>query len=231
MNRNFLPRLQSDGFATDVVAASQKRRVHRAALACQHCRDRKVRCTLGDEGAPCLNCRLDGRVCVAASRKHRPPGAVEGNSTADIGDAASRDTDKLDGNRLSQPEDAVNFNMPDEIVQALSLAPTVDHRRRKSPTMVPFSYYPFLKAPNLSNLQPEDIAYLDAQKCFHVPVGKFVETLISHYFLYVHPCLPIVNEAEFWSIFRQRETGQTFSLLVFQAMLFVASSVSVPLNA
>ncbi|KAL4805916.1 fungal-specific transcription factor domain-containing protein [Aspergillus unguis] len=77
----------------------------------------------------------------------------------------------------------------------------------------------------MSNLQPADIAYLDSQKCLHVPAGKLLETLVSHYFLYVHPCLPIVNEVEFWTKLRQREeTSPTFSLLVFQAMLFAASS-------
>lgn len=92
--------------------------------------------------------------------------------------------------------------------------------------LVPFSYFPFFKRPNMSNLQPADIAYLDSQRCLHVPAGKFSETLISHYFLYVHPCLPIINEGEFWTKFRKREDGSpTFSLLVFQAMLFAASSV------
>ncbi|CAI7641898.1 unnamed protein product [Penicillium pancosmium] len=77
----------------------------------------------------------------------------------------------------------------------------------------------------MSNLQPADIAYLDSQKCLHIPTGKFLETLISHYFLYVHPCLPIINETEFWKTFREwGEGSQAFSLLVFQAMLFVASS-------
>lgn len=90
-----------------------------------------------------------------------------------------------------------------------------------------FSYYPCLQAPNLRGLEPADVAFLESQKCFHVPVGPFLETLIAHYYLYVHPCLPIVNEAEFWPMFRQRQPGSSsFSLLTFQAMLFAACSVS-----
>lgn len=76
-------------------------------------------------------------------------------------------------------------------------------------------------------MQPADIAYLEYQKCLHIPSGSFLEALISHYFLYVHPCLPIINEADFWKMFRHSEySDPSFSLLVFQAMLFVASSVS-----
>ncbi|KAE8156217.1 hypothetical protein BDV40DRAFT_281862 [Aspergillus tamarii] len=93
-----------------------------------------------------------------------------------------------------------------------------------SSTLVPFAYYPYLNVPNLDRLPASDIAYLDSQKCFNVPSGEFLETLISHYFLYVHPCLPVINEAEFWPVFRQRERGKPFSLLLFQTMLFVASS-------
>ncbi|KAJ5552232.1 hypothetical protein N7494_001610 [Penicillium frequentans] len=88
-----------------------------------------------------------------------------------------------------------------------------------------FNYYPCLQVPNLRNLQPADVAFLESQKCFHIPVEPFLETLVAHYFLYVHPCLPIVDEAEFWLAFRQRKPGESkFSLLTFQAMLFVACS-------
>lgn len=86
-------------------------------------------------------------------------------------------------------------------------------------------------APNLRRLQPADIAYLESQKSLHIPAGPFLEVLLSHYFLYVHPCLPIINEAEFWKMFRQDGyTKPSYSLLVLQAMLFVATSVSILLS-
>jgi hypothetical protein len=86
-------------------------------------------------------------------------------------------------------------------------------------------------APNLGRLQPTDIAYLESKKSLHIPAGPFLEVLLSHYFLYTHPCLPIINEAEFWKMFRQDGyTEPSFSLLVLQAMLFVASSVSIPVS-
>ncbi|KAJ5356145.1 hypothetical protein N7517_010754, partial [Penicillium concentricum] len=88
-----------------------------------------------------------------------------------------------------------------------------------------FSFFRYLRAPNLHQLQSAEMAFLESQKSLHVPTGPLLNTLISHYFLYVHPCLPVINEAEFWPTFHDREDrGSSFSLLVFQAMLFVACS-------
>jgi hypothetical protein len=91
--------------------------------------------------------------------------------------------------------------------------------------LVPFSYFPYLSIQNLCKLPPADVAYLESQRSFDVPVGDFLDRLISHYFLSVHPCLPIINEAEFWKMYRKGVTSSSCSLLVFQAMLFAASSV------
>jgi 3-deoxy-D-manno-octulosonic-acid transferase len=55
---------------------------------------------------------------------------------------------------------------------------------------------------------------------------------MSRYFLYVHPCLPVINEAEFWPMLNQEATVKSsFSLLVFQAMMFAACSVCVHIQA
>lgn len=71
MSTHFLPnspRQVVDGSA-DVAHGQRTRRTRRAALACQHCRRRKVRCNLAIEGPPCVNCRLDGWACVLPPRK------------------------------------------------------------------------------------------------------------------------------------------------------------------
>ena len=88
-----------------------------------------------------------------------------------------------------------------------------------------FSHYPYLRAPKLRGLQPDDQAFLKSQKSLHVPERLILETVMSRYFLYVHPCLPVINEAEFWPMLHQEATGKSFSLLVFQAMMFAACSV------
>lgn len=71
MSTHFLPnspRQVVDGSA-DIAHGQRTRRTRRAALACQHCRRRKVRCNLAIEGPPCVNCRLDGWACVLPPRK------------------------------------------------------------------------------------------------------------------------------------------------------------------
>lgn len=91
---------------------------------------------------------------------------------------------------------------------------------------VSFSYYPYLRTPNLQRLQPADRSFLKTQKSFHVPSEPILDAVMSRYFLYVHPCLPVINEAEFWRMLNQEASGKvSFSLLVFQAMMFAACSV------
>ncbi|KAE8375425.1 fungal-specific transcription factor domain-containing protein [Aspergillus bertholletiae] len=198
------------------------RRPRRAPLACQHCRRRKVRCNLTVEGPPCVNCRLDGLCCAIPPRKFprylapRTEDDHERPPETRLEDYDQRTTSV----REREEHDHTGHLKP---AQCQTLSPDAADSV-SSTTLVPFAYYPYLTAPNLSGVSPSDIAYLDSQKCFDLPSGQFLETLLSHYFLYVHPCLPVINEAEFWSVFRQRERGKLFSLLVFQAMLFVASS-------
>ncbi|KAH8706023.1 hypothetical protein BGW36DRAFT_457350 [Talaromyces proteolyticus] len=152
----------------------------------------------------------------------------------------------MDWNTLTIPEETVtgdetaNVGLPIEVT--VETYPVIESDARSegqiprpvpkdsfdhvsSATLLPFSYLSFLMAPNLGRLQPADIAYLESKKSLHIPAGLFLEVLLSHYFLYTHPCLPIINEAEFWKMFRQDGyTEPSFSLLVLQAMLFVASS-------
>ncbi|KGO71510.1 hypothetical protein PITC_051510 [Penicillium italicum] len=53
-----------------------------------------------------------------------------------------------------------------------------------------------------------------------------LNTLISHYFLYVHLCLPVINEAELWSMLHDTEAqSSSFSMPFSRAILFVACSV------
>lgn len=59
-----------------------------------------------------------------------------------------------------------------------------------------------------------------------VPVREVLDVFTKHYFLYVHPCLPVVDEAEFWRKYRSVDASAgKISTLLFQSMLFAASSV------
>ncbi|KAG5753537.1 hypothetical protein H9Q72_007686 [Fusarium xylarioides] len=72
----------------------------------------------------------------------------------------------------------------------------------------------------------QDAVCLDSEGCFDIPTEPITRRLISHYFLYVHPLLPVLNEADFWDL--QSDTDHVTyrsncpNILLLQAMLFAA---------
>ena len=96
-------------------------------------------------------------------------------------------------------------------------------------THLPFSFYEFLAPVRLNRIKPQDVAFLESQKCLHLPTSDVLDQFLRQYFLYVHPCLPIIDEARFWYAYRHPDkSSYKIPLLVFQAMLFAAASVSLP---
>lgn len=74
-----------------------------------------------------------------------------------------------------------------------------------------------------------DREYLRSQGCFQLPSVPVFYALMRSYFALIHPNLPIINEAEFWSLWSTDGESfhvGTFSVLVLQAMAFAATSVS-----
>lgn len=61
---------------------------------------------------------------------------------------------------------------------------------------VPFPAYEFLKLSRLSELAFEDVSFLELKGCFQVPEWSYLNIFLTKYFLYVHPCLPVLDEAE-----------------------------------
>jgi hypothetical protein len=91
-----------------------------------------------------------------------------------------------------------------------------------------FSYYEFLELKDLSKLSSTDVRYLDSMGCFRVPTRPYLDEFLHGYFLHVHPCMPVVDEAGFWTLYNQEGmwNGRSkISLMLFQAMLFAASAV------
>lgn len=96
---------------------------------------------------------------------------------------------------------------------------------------VVFSYYEFLELKALPKLLSADVKYLESKGCFRVPGDSYLGDFMQEYFLHVHPCLPILNEGDFWNLYGQMDTmirASKVSLLVLQAMLFAASAVCNP---
>ena len=70
------------------------------------------------------------------------------------------------------------------------------------------------------------MAFLECQGCFHLPDEQLLYTFLRHYFLYVHPSLPLVDEAQFWRLYRRNgEDGAKLSLLLLRTMIFAAAYV------
>lgn len=105
---------------------------------------------------------------------------------------------------------------------------TMEQSSSTSEGFVIYSYYPFLEMENLPALRPEVTRFLEMSHSFHVPAPAVLDEFVRKYFLYVHPNVPMLDEGDFWEAYGQRNQRQNHRvpLLVFQAMIFAASSVS-----
>lgn len=93
-----------------------------------------------------------------------------------------------------------------------------------------YSSMPFLKALSIRDC---DFNHLNSQGCLRVPAKPILDEFVRHYFLYVHPLLPLLNEADFWRAYNPAQTetcsnsgGSPVSLLLLQAIMFASCTVS-----
>ncbi|KAF5573689.1 cutinase transcription factor 1 beta [Fusarium pseudoanthophilum] len=99
------------------------------------------------------------------------------------------------------------------------------HSLSQARVEITYAYYPFLYISNLSSLHLDDINYLDSQGCFKLPESSCLNHLVRAFFQHAHPILPVVNEAEFWSIYDPLTSGDKagrIPVILLSAMLFVA---------
>jgi hypothetical protein len=195
----------------------------RAAKACLACHHRKVRCDVAVNGLPCTNCRLDQQDCQVRGRLARKkaegtemavqpkekekPAAVE-SMAGGFPDVLT----SLEDSFALQPVMA----LPDELEDEPEITAGSDG---------------FLHLESLENVPAEDVNFMNAKGCFHVPSRPMLDEFVREYFLHVHPNLPILNEGEFWLMFlgsRRTKPAKRFSLFVFQAMLCASCSVRLP---
>ncbi|KAF5564880.1 cutinase transcription factor 1 beta [Fusarium napiforme] len=97
--------------------------------------------------------------------------------------------------------------------------------------VVLYSYFQFLTVGNLHAIPYQDVTYLEAQGCLHVPNPLIMDAFMKAYFTYAHVFIPLIDEREFWEMFSPAASSlptPTMSLLVLRAMLF-ATSAYVPL--
>lgn len=91
---------------------------------------------------------------------------------------------------------------------------------------LPHSEYPFIDSQVLSRLPPEDVAFLSAKGATSLPDRRALHEFVHQYFKRIHPSVPMIDEAEFWRIYDGVGSVGSFSLFVFQAILFASCPVS-----
>ncbi|KAH8685066.1 hypothetical protein BGZ61DRAFT_356240 [Ilyonectria robusta] len=93
-----------------------------------------------------------------------------------------------------------------------------------------FSSFSFIAHLDLEvkNIKGSDLNSLESQGCLSVPIKPILDELLQHYFLHIHPMLPLLDEGEFWesydgeSVESNLDGKPQFSLLLLRAMLFAS---------
>lgn len=220
----------------------------RAPRACRLCRSRKVRCVTVDSSQQCVNCQLDGTSCdltrpcqpTTAStlkscrpfnepspRRRRPSGNLDSISGASqpISSPTSSMTHQSSGYYIPSAASTV-----DESTTLRTANSSAHQQLRDEATSLAYPSYSFLQAPTIRSIFDQDREFLVAQGCFTLPQRLILDEFIRHYFLHVHPMLPLLNEAEFWAAYDGKrphdDTAGKVPMIVMQAILFVCASVS-----
>ncbi|EWG41247.1 hypothetical protein FVEG_03391 [Fusarium verticillioides 7600] len=149
--------------------------------------------------------------------------------------------DSLDFASIPEPAafDSWSPSMPTEKQPRLDPVVNIFEQSTGSPSdmgstkdgVVLYSYFQFLTVGNLHAIPYQDVTYLEAQGCLHVPNPLILDAFMKAYFTYAHVFIPLIDEGEFWEMFSPAASSSqrsTMSLLVLRAML-LATSAYVPL--
>lgn len=91
-----------------------------------------------------------------------------------------------------------------------------------------YTNYRFVDHFQLRSLAADDAAFLESEGCFSLPGPAALEEFIRQFFKRVHPLVPVIDEAGFWDIYRNKTLSSCkVSLFVLQSMLFASSTVGV----
>ncbi|KAF5644857.1 cutinase transcription factor 1 beta [Fusarium sp. NRRL 25303] len=87
---------------------------------------------------------------------------------------------------------------------------------------------------NLHAIPYQDVTYLEAQGCLHVPNPLILDVFMKAYFTYAHVSVPLIDEGEFWEMFSSATSNSqriSMSLLVLRSMLFASSTLLFDMEA
>ncbi|KAE8331414.1 hypothetical protein BDV39DRAFT_201064 [Aspergillus sergii] len=230
-------------------------RTTRARVACASCRNRKVRCDVAHRGRPCTNCFLDHKDCAievggrhdrnrARQRKRNfvpapKLGVTPADTATTVVDTPDLDYTRPQGRGSNLPTESQTDSLASNHLALLSLLQnrSDESAEQDEPKCGPgtsdinFSVYQFIDTRFLFRLQQSDIKYLEDQACLRVPRRDLMDEMLDQYFRYIHPLLPLFDEAQFWAMYHPvkykalQPAGTSMSLFVLQAMLFAACSV------
>ncbi|KAH6869049.1 fungal-specific transcription factor domain-containing protein [Thelonectria olida] len=189
----------------------------RAPRACLSCRKRKVRCDVTRTAQPCTNCRLDDTTCVLDVRAPASACRDRVTTTKPASDAASTSDDYFCSHVSSEALDSTHCDSSNVDNDSHFVAPSPGN--------------PNSDQANWKRLETTDgaycnVEYLESQGCFRVPTEPILDEFLQHYFLHVHPMLPILNEGDFWNdhsanaILTSTKQPPGPPLLLLQAVLF-----------
>ncbi|KAJ5170980.1 Transcription factor [Penicillium coprophilum] len=198
------------------------RRTRRSPTACSWCRYRKVRCDASILGSPCTRCRQDGRSeCIlrAQNPKQSPKSPKSRNPVLPAQQSLDSTKGRPSGDRR---QSHARQNLTSQLrAHGLSFDDCSD----SSPELpdIPYTEYAFVESRRLLSLPSEDIAFLTSEGCLSLPASNTIHEFVEQYFKRIHPMVPVLDEAEFWRIYRNTQsTGPTISLFVLQSMLFAS---------
>lgn len=96
---------------------------------------------------------------------------------------------------------------------------------------VPYTEYAFVELQQSMSLPSEDVALLASKRCLSLPTSNAIDEFVQEYFKHIHPSVPVLDEAEFWRIYRNdQSTGPKISLFVLQSLLLASCPVSTMLS-
>ncbi|KIW39127.1 hypothetical protein, variant [Exophiala oligosperma] len=198
--------------------------------SCESCHNRKVRCDVDSSGIPCNNCHLDARRCVIREPLKRGRKSRLERLARERGPTSGTDAPivpRADGRRKRSTYDDIEACLSLPRIAPLSQGlDESDDTPSTTDVYVPFYFHKFLKLGDMQHLSPTEIRCLEREYCLQVPSGRVLDEFVRQYFLYVHPCLPLLNEGHFWALYsgsgRDGNCSPTFSLALFQAILFTA---------
>ncbi|KAK2923095.1 hypothetical protein FoTM2_017337 [Fusarium oxysporum f. sp. vasinfectum] len=129
------------------------------------------------------------------------------------------------GEQLSLPSFFANVSQYDAgaFLPMGSAVLPLDRPLRADRGLVMYSHYRFLTAGNIHAIPHQDVTYLEAQGCLHVPIAPILDVFMSKYFAHIHLFLPLIDEGDFWDMYSQSsQSRDTISLVVLYAMLFTS---------